>query len=237
MILFVISCFLFSFSLFLIIFLLGNFGYYDKKIMSKCGSINLLYLPYLIGYANYSDRKIDFDYWGIYIFIGGQGSGKTLSMVKLCHDIHLEHPDVPVRSNLYLKFSDHLNSWEDILYHKDPKSIYCVDELGLWANSKKNAREFSEVLLYLSCQNRKNHRLILTTAQQLYMCEKNLRSQCLYIIETRTIFKILTLNYYYEPCTDADGKLHKGLPRRIKYFLHTQELYSLYDSWEEIQIL
>ena len=154
----------------LITFLLGFYGYYDNSIMSKIGTTNLFYLPYLFGYSLYLAKKNGFDYWGIYVFTGSQGSGKTLSMVKLCYDLHLKYPKVPVFSNLFMSFSQHCNCWEDIYNYKLDNSIWCIDELGLWANSKKNAKTLNEVLLYLSCQNRKNHRLILTTAQQLFQC-------------------------------------------------------------------
>ena len=146
----------------MITFLLGYFGYYDKKIMSKVSTSNLLYLPYLFGYSLYCEKKINFPYWGIYVFTGSQGSGKTLSLVKFAYDLTQKYSDVPVKSNLSLKFSQHCESWEDIYYFKGDKSIWCIDELGLWANSKKTAKDFNEVLLYLSCQNSKNKAMILS---------------------------------------------------------------------------
>ena len=113
------------------------YGYYDNSIMSKIGTTNLFYLPYLFGYSLYLAKKNGFDYWGIYVFTGSQGSGKTLSMVKLCYDLHLKYPKVPVFSNLFMSFSQHCNCWEDIYNYKLDNSIWCIDELGLWANSKK----------------------------------------------------------------------------------------------------
>ena len=68
-------------------FPLGLFGYSDKVINNKMGTINLLFLPYLFGYNFYISRFYNKVPFGFYCFIGEQGSGKTLSMVYNAHKL------------------------------------------------------------------------------------------------------------------------------------------------------
>ena len=67
-------------------FLLGFFGFRDS-CLNKVLCRDLLLVPYFFGFYKYSERSIDFPYYGIWIFTGAQGQGKTLSMVRQAYKI------------------------------------------------------------------------------------------------------------------------------------------------------
>lgn len=112
------------------------------------------------------------------------------------------------------------------------KALCICDELGIVANSKKS-KDINEELLKITAQNRKNERLILTTAQQYYQCNKDIRTQAKYIIECSKIGCIV-INRFYIPCVDEDGNIRNSKPRKIRFFFATKKLYSLYDTTEVI---
>lgn len=222
----------------MITFLLGFFGYYDPKIQNLIGTKNLFYLPYLWGFSLYKKRLVNFPYYGIYLFTGEQGSGKTLSLVNFVKYLHDHYEDVPIRSNFELPFAHRLENWEQILLEKG-KHIYCIDELGIWANSKRGLRKddnLNDLLLPITAQNRKNNRLILSTCQMYYQVHKDIRTQATAVIQCKTWFNCLTINTFHKPKVDEDGGVKLGIPYKTIFFLHTNALYDLYNTLEVISI-
>lgn len=215
----------------MITFLLGFFGYDDPKINSMVLCKNILYLPYLYGYNLYLLRKI---YRpcpsGIYVFTGKQGSGKTLSLVYTAYDLCKNANYQIFYSNMNLKGFQNFHKFDELLGLK--KALCICDELGIVANSKKS-KDINEELLKITAQNRKNERLILTTAQQYYQCNKDIRTQAKYIIECSK-FGCIVINRFYIPCVDEDGNIRNSKPRKIRIFFATKKLYSLYDTTEVI---
>lgn len=221
----------------MITFLLGLFGYYDHKIMEKF-THNIFYLPYLIGFSIYRRRLINFPYFGIYLFTGEQGSGKTLSMVNFSKWLHDKYEDVPVKSNFELPYAQRINNMVDILSYKG-KHIFCIDEMGIWCNSKRALNrkdDINDVLLPITAQNRKNNRLILSTCQQYYQVHKDIRTQATAVIQCKTYFDCLTINSFHKPKVNEDGNVKLGVPYKFMFFLHTQALYDLYNTMEVINL-
>lgn len=165
-------------------------------------------------------------------FCGKQGQGKTLSMVNFCYQLHKKYDFVPIRSNFGLPFAHYFHDFEEIRGYKNPEgSIWLADELGILCNSK-TSKDFNSDILEIAAQNRKNHRLIMSTCQQYFQIHKDLRTQAYAIINVKSLFGILTINSFCDPSVDNDGNVKCGLPYKISFFLHTQKLYDLYDSWE-----
>ena len=215
----------------LITYPLGFFGYDDQKINKKICVRNLLYLPYLFGFNKYLLRT---SYKplpsGIYVFTGKQGSGKTLSLVYTAYDLMRLYDYSYKYSNMQLQGFANFRKFDELLGLK--RCLCVADELGIVANSKKS-KDFNEDLLRITAQNRKNQRLILTTAQQYYQVAKDIRTQAKYIIDCSKI-GCLVINRYYIPFIDEDGNITKNKPKKIRFFLATKKLYSLYDTSEVI---
>lgn len=215
----------------ILLFFLGFSGFSDPVLYKRVYYKFPLYLPYFTGWEKYCERKIDFDIFGIYVFTGKQGSGKTLSMVRLAYQISQDYDNVLMRSNFNLPFCQNISNFEEIFPLK--RACICMDELGLIANSKKS-KEINTDILRITAQNRKNRRIILTTCQEYFQINKDIRTQATRIIEVNCWFKRLYINRYYEPIVDNDGNIKKTLPVKIDWFIATEKLYQLYDTMEVI---
>lgn len=226
----------------MLIFLLGLFGYYDHKILDNPLYNNFLALPYLLGYyIRTKDRDPDlFKEHGIIIFCGEQGEGKTLSLVRFAIKLKSRYKKALLSSNLYISYMDYkILHWRQMLNIINGKYgvIDCIDELGLWLNSKAQAKDFDASLLEITAQNRKNRRVILATAQQFYQVAKDVRTQTRYVVQCRTFLKIFTLNIYFKPKIDDQGNTKSMLPVKTDFFIHTPALYKCYDTMEMINTL
>lgn len=210
-------------------FLLGFFGFKDSSL-NKILSRNIFLLPYFFGFYKYSERKIDFPFFGVWVFVGAQGQGKTLSMVRQAYLLHKKY-DVDVFSNFDMSFSQYVRNIESCFYNE--RCVCCIDELGIVSNSK-HSKDSNELLLRTTGQLRKKHKLILTTAQQLFMVNKDVRSQSCYYIESSCKFGRLFINKYYIPVIGSDGNIKKSLPHKIDMFLGTEGLFKLYDTYQAI---
>lgn len=214
----------------MITFLLGFFGYKDKKILNLYGTKNLLYLPYLIGYNIYSSRFYNKLPFGIYCFIGEQGSGKTLSLVYTALQLKKKNYK-NFYSNMTFEGFRPFNKLDSLTYVSD--SIIICDEMGIVANSK-TSKDVNADLLRFSAQNRKNSRIVLTSSQQLYMIHKDLRTQLRACISCSK-FGPLVINRYYKPVVDADGNISTAKMFKFSWFLATEKLYNAYNTLEVIQ--
>lgn len=214
----------------MITFLLGLFGYEDKKILNMIGTKNLFYLPYLLGYNIRLNRSFNSLPYGIYIFCGEQGSGKTLSLVRFAYVLknHLKYDHF--YSNMTLDGFQLFNKLDSLTYVR--KSIIVCDEMGIVQNSK-SSKDVNADLLRFSAQNRKNQRIVLTSSQQVYMIQKDLRTQCRVLIDCAKVGP-LVLNRYYKPIVDLDGNIDKSKLLKLDFFIATKRLYNLYDTCEVI---
>lgn len=223
-------CFVIFIICIIVLYCLGRFGFEDSKVMNLFGSKNLLYLPYLLGYQVRLNKTFLNIPVGIYVFTGKQGSGKTLSLVRLAYQLKKNYSYDLYYSNMSLNGFDNYHNLEELTYLK---RVICVaDELGIVANSKLS-KDINADLLRLTAQNRKNQRIILTTAQQFYQINKDIRTQSKYTIDCSKIGP-LVINRYYIPSIDPDGNVKNGTFRKLDFFLVTKKLYNVYDTCEVI---
>ena len=105
--------------------------------------------------------------WGVYCYVGKQGSGKTYSVVEFLH----ENKDAVIYSNVS-KLSGldyiYISSFDDLLYtdysiHGDKQVIIFYDEI--FSSLTRTSRISSDVLAFLS-QMRKRHIIFLTIPVQ-----------------------------------------------------------------------
>lgn len=216
-------------------------------------------LPYFVSFrskTNIIDSIFDFlkmltndiktkdpDYFkphGIVIYEGRQGSGKTLSMVYDTLRLLDNYPKCKCIGNLGTVYRDRsiddLVNWKQLVSFNN--GIYGVivqiDELQTWAYSRdfKNA---DPNILGIVCQNRKNRRIILGTAQKFSLIDKTIRIQ---VTELRSAFTILGCISGYirkEPIMDVDGEVKKYRFRGIRLFVHSTELRDAYDTYKVIE--
>ncbi len=133
-------------------------------------------------YKYYRKYKL-FDGWGIHLFTGKFGQGKTSMATIKAYKIAKKYPQVTIVTNYQLvNFPKHTNilplqTAQDIL-NAPPNSLILIDEIGTLFNS----RDFSSgknsvpkpVFQHL-CQVRKRHLMIYATVQRFNLLDKQIR--------------------------------------------------------------
>ena len=124
-----------------------------------------------------------FNGWGIHLFVGAFGKGKTMLMCIKAYQICRKKKQVTVLTNLQLtNFPSwtrvlQLNTAQDIL-HAPKNTIVLIDEIGTIFNS----RDFSggkaavpKPLFQLLCQCRKRRLQVFGTVQRYNLLDKQIR--------------------------------------------------------------
>ncbi len=199
-----------------------------------------------------------FEGWGIHIYIGPFGQGKTCSMVRDAYSICCTYRNMNVITNLNLigfpedtKISK-LKSAIDIINAPD-NTIVVIDELGtIW-----NSRDFadgktkdgkggglSKSTFQNIAQCRHRHVMILGTAQHWKFMDILLRRITDEVIVCSSAFahpfsRMITNRIYdakeYE--LFADNPLLPLLPVDVDCFVQTDKLRGLYDTREMVDTL
>lgn len=135
-------------------------------------------------YHYYKDKwYLIFEYWGLHIYTGKFGNGKSCSMIYDAYKLAKQYPQLTILTNLKLRgFPPHtkilkLKSPQDIL--KAPKNtLVLIDEIGTIFNSRdfaKSKESIPKILFQHLCQCRKRHMMIYATSQRWNFVDKQLR--------------------------------------------------------------
>lgn len=121
--------------------------------------------------------------WGIHLYTGRFGSGKTVSMCQKAYTLCQKYPQLSVLTNLNLtNFPEHtkvlkLNTAQDIL--EAPRDcLVLIDEIGTIFNSRDFSSGKTAVpkpLFQHLCQCRKRNMMILGTVQKYNLLDKQIR--------------------------------------------------------------
>ena len=178
-------------------------------------------------------RETGFPYSGIYLFTGGQGSGKTLNAVQFICDIKKEYPECMIISNIPLNIDGVIEykGLEDFeSYNNGDKGIiYFLDEIQSLYSSMQS-KGVSDSNLYIWSQNRKNRRVIIGTSQRFTRVAKPIREQTRYLYDMRGhILNIFSFREYDGYCFDDDGNYTDELPK-VRMCCPSIEAYDTYDT-------
>lgn len=192
----------------------------------------------------------NFNYWGLHLFLGKFGGGKTISAVRWCYNICKKHKGVTVLTNLTLfDFPEHttiikLVNSKQILDLPD-KSIVLIDEIGSIFNSRDFAGSKKSVpkpvyQLILQCRHRRI--MLLGTVQRWNLLDKQLRDIADTVTECHSYFADPFSRYTTMTTYDAQqyDKWFSNplLPiKSIDYdaFIQTDELRAKYDTIEMVE--
>lgn len=207
------------------------------------------WLPdWLVIKSDYLNSK-DPDYFkfsGTQIYIGRQGSGKTISAVNDVDKIKKMYPKCKVVTNLDLKFdwADEVITFHDIDELADALVnvnngkygvVYLIDEIHTYFNSLDSKNIPPYIFTEIS-QQRKQRKLIIGTSQLFLRLAKPFREQCDHMINCRTVLGKLTFQTAYDAATvstDADGGI---VAERVKssFFWHTDYIRNAYDTFQKV---
>lgn len=196
-------------------------------------------LPRQIAYDFMHSNPNDFPYKGLIVFTGRQGNGKTIALVNELLKMKKQYPFSKTITNLAVLGQDtELSHWKQLLtYNNGKEGVICaIDETQNWFSSAQS-KNFPPQMLEVVTQNRKNHRIILGTAQNFYLLAKAIRTQCTEIRSCVTLFGCLTIVKRQEPLLDFEGNVQKLKSKGYYFFVHNKELRESYDTYRVIESL
>lgn len=206
--------------------------------------LNFTYWKY-VDYKRIREKKkqgiIDFKPFGLWMFCGRQGSGKTVGIVYHLEEMRKKYPKAIIVTNFDYKYADfNLKSLNDLLTIKNGEDgvIFAIDELQNEFSSAVS-KNFPETVLSLVTQQRKQRICILASSQVYMRVAKPLREQCFYVVDCRTFFqrwtrmKCFDAQDYNTIVDKSDVVEAKMKLRKIwkKSFIQTDFLRNLYDTY------
>lgn len=217
----------------------------------RCAPLFWFYIVRDLG--KYIKRKgwLDFNYWGLHLFVGKFGGGKTISMVRRAYWACKSHKNVTVLTNLTL-----MNFPEDTKIIKllninqvldlPDKSIVLIDEIGSVFNSRdfigKDKKSVPKLVFQHLVQMRHRRIMVLGTVSRWNLVDKQLRDITDTITECRSYLPDPFARY--TTCVEFDAVEYDHafanpmLPlRRIGYYAYVQtdEIRSKYDTIEMVE--
>lgn len=113
-------------------------------------------------------------------YFGGQGTGKTLTMIKDVYDMYLE--GYAVMSNLKLSFPHQIITGEDLKAYTQKKeqminTNIVVDEVHLWFNARRSMSKKNVIMSYMVAQMRKKGNFLFYTTQTVRKPDVILREE------------------------------------------------------------
>lgn len=180
----------------------------------------------------------EFQEFGINIFCGRQGSGKTMTTVYLMNKWREMYPSLVIKTNFAYKYeNEELKHWKQMVTTNNGiyGAVYGIDELHTWLSMKSNSVPF-ELLKEISTQ-RKQKSCILGTCQVFGKVPKEIRDQTEWVYLPRTILNCLTIVRKARP---EDYNPDKNKFKRYHgtfFFVHTEELRESYDTYRRVEQL
>jgi hypothetical protein len=184
--------------------------------------------------------------FGIFMFCGLFGEGKTLSMVRFAEEKRKQDPSIKIYSNFGYKFQEgEVNSIQDILDIESEKTIVMIDEIQ---NTFSNARwqDFPLTLLSMITQCRKKQLMLLCTAQIYRRVTPQIRELVQYVVQCSNVCslnRLFTNKFFnsetYEQYLNAVGTENKKKiqPTMRRFFVADSFTFDLYDTKEVVENL
>lgn len=141
----------------------------------------LLLLKDFVVYLRHK-RWLLFEGWGLHLYVGMFGAGKTCSLVNDAYKLARQYPQLTIVTNLRLSnFPSHtqilpLRCTDDIL-NAPTNTLVLIDEIGTLFNSRdfSAGKGLPKILFQHLVQCRKRRMMILATTQRWNFLDKQLR--------------------------------------------------------------
>lgn len=189
---------------------------------------------------------VDFDIFGMRVYSGRQGSGKTIGMVEALARARDMYPKLKIVTNFDCKYTDIvMTSLNDLLKIKNGTDgvLFAIDEMQNEFSSKAS-KDFPENLLELVTQQRKQRIAIFCTSQVFTRLAKPLREQSYEVCTCLTWFGRLTRINCYDAidfmtylADDNERKRNKARKKWSHWFVQTNEIRNAYDTYSVIKRL
>lgn len=184
---------------------------------------------------------------GLTIFVGAQGSGKTLSAVNYVYSLMEKYPAAKLVTNLALReypvdgerVFPFVDNDDFARYSNGEKGVvYLVDEIQLYLNSLESKNINLDVVAQIS-QQRKQRKHIVATSQVFGRMAKPLREQFDSVVLCRCIGGMLQYNQLLDrnslESDDSTGTNLSGQVVDKFIWWHNPKMYDRYDTYTVIQ--
>lgn len=190
-----------------------------------------------------------FNMYGVHIFSGRVGCGKTISMVRRAKNIKRRFPKLKIYANFTTDIADgYINCWEDIVNIENIDDdgvnqgvLFLFDEIHLTFDSQGWQNAPDNLLEYISLQ-RHFHKCIFGASQVWSRVNKIIKEQTDYVIECKSYFGArlvrnccYTNEDYQINGTQKDSGQRKRPKVYFESFYASDKLRSLYDTDEVIK--
>lgn len=185
---------------------------------------------------------------GLTVFVGPQGSGKTLSAVNYVYKLIEKYPKSIIVTNITL--TDYPIDNERVFYFKNADDltrynngqygvIFLIDEIQLYFNSLDSKNINPDVMVQLS-QQRKQRKHIVCTSQVFGRMAKPLREQFSSVVVCRNFFGFLQRNQLVDRDSLLDNESAsstelRGTVLKTSLWFHHPKYYNRYDTYAVIQ--
>ena len=178
-----------------------------------------------------------FGEYGIHMVCGKQGAGKTITVVYLLQEWKKKYPQLKIYTNMAYKYeTGELNHWKELIEKNN--GIYgvvnVIDEIKTWWSNKESKDVPAEMLGEI-CQQRKQKKALIGTAQVFSEIAKPLRSQTHFVYIPKTFFGCLTIVRRTEAIYYNDEKDTFTKWTGFFFFPHTKKLREAYDTYKRIE--
>ncbi len=194
-------------------------------------------LPKQYAYDIMTRDPDEFNYYGLHMFCGEQGSGKTISVTEFLLFLQSKYPNLKVRTNMHYKYQDsQLYHWKQLI--KNDNGIYgqveVIDEIQTWFSSNES-RNFPPTMLTEISQQRKQRKMLIGTAQVFSRISKPIREQVTFVYLPKTYLGCLTV-VSMAKASDYDYELNK-FKKIIKryFFVHSDKIRNAYDTYSKVE--
>jgi hypothetical protein len=197
----------------------------------------------LISLIRFKEWKI-FKGFGLHLYCGLFGSGKTSSMVHDAYVIAKRFPQVTILTNMQLK---NFPNWTKIMPLENfqqiidapPNTVILIDEISTVFNSRDWKTEgIPAALLGMLLQVRKERKMILGTAQRFQHVDSLIRQitfsvrDCMCIAGRWNIVKVFNALDYENTIGNT---VKTGKIKKVYGFIQTDFHRELYDTMEMVQ--
>jgi len=179
----------------------------------------------------------EFKEYGLHLFCGEQGSGKTVSVVDTLVKLKKKYPHLKIRTNFnYTNQDDEIGNWEDLV--KNENGIYgqveVIDEIQTWFSSNQS-RDFPPAMLQEISQQRKQRKMLIGTAQIFGRVSKPIREQTTFVYCPMTVCGCLTIVRVSKPhFYDEETYKFKKYTRNY-FFIHDEVIRNAFDTYKKIE--
>ena len=201
---------------------------------------------YIDLYRHVKAGRKHFREYGLTMYCGRQGGGKTISVVDYLERMRVKYPRALIFTNFgYLNQHAPLEGWQTLIEERSADGvIFAIDEIH--SEFSSNAwKDFPPSLLREISQQRKQRVKIIATAQVFKDVAVQLRRQCFDVVECRTLggrwtfqrcFDAEDYNSFIESSSTPDRKF-KIRRKYRRSFIQTDEIRELFDTYAKIEAM